>query len=80
MTKSAFSRQSKQFRVLLARERRTAGLTQVALAKKLRRPQSFVSKIECGERRLDVVEFLEVARALRIDPCGLIKELQGSSR
>ena len=49
---------------LLVEARRDAGLTQVALAKKLGRPQSFVSKFERGERRLDVTEFLDVARAL----------------
>ena len=54
-----------------------AGLTQVQLAKKLRRPQSFVSKYETGERRLDVVEFLEIAKALSADPADLIRELVG---
>ena len=34
---------------------------------RLGRPQSFVSKVERGERRLDVVEFLEIAEALQID-------------
>jgi transcriptional regulator with XRE-family HTH domain len=51
--------------------RRTAGLTQAALAKKLGRPQSFVSKFERGQRRLDVVVFLEVARASAIRDGGL---------
>lgn len=55
---------------LLARlraARKAAGLTQTKLAKKLRRPQSFVSKYENAEQRLDVVEFVEVTRALGID-------------
>jgi transcriptional regulator with XRE-family HTH domain len=51
-------------------------LTQVALAKKLGRPQSFVSKFERGERRLDVIEFLDVARALKVDPAQIIANLE----
>lgn len=46
---------------LLIEARLASGLTQAGLAGKLRRPQSYVSKYESGERRLDVVEFLEVA-------------------
>jgi transcriptional regulator with XRE-family HTH domain len=53
-----------------------ASLTQVALAKKLRRPQSFVSKFERGERRLDVAEFLDVARALGIDAARIISNIE----
>ena len=49
---------------LLTDARHEAGLTQADLALRLRRPQSFVSKFEAGERRLDVVEFLEVAEAI----------------
>ena len=75
MTKSAFSRKHVQFRKILVQARRDAGLTQVALAKKLGRPQSFVSKFERGERRLDVIEFLEVARALSLDPPRIIADL-----
>jgi len=47
--------------------RKDAGLTQQELAMRLGRPQSFVSKTERGERRLDVIEFLEVAQALNLD-------------
>ena len=76
MTRSAFSRKDAQFRKILVEARREAGLTQVALAKKLGRPQSFVSKFERGERRLDVTEFLEVARALGIDAARTIADLE----
>jgi transcriptional regulator with XRE-family HTH domain len=50
-------------------------LTQIELAQKLSRPQSFVSKYELGERRLDVVEFLEVAEALGVKPEKVLKQL-----
>jgi transcriptional regulator with XRE-family HTH domain len=76
VTRSAFSRKDAQFRKILVEARREAGLTQVELAKKLGRPQSFVSKFERGERRLDVTEFLDVARALGIDAARTILDLE----
>lgn len=45
------------------------------VAERLDRPQSFVAKYEGGERRLDVVEFIEVAEALETDPCTLLSNL-----
>jgi transcriptional regulator with XRE-family HTH domain len=53
----------------------SASLTQAELAERLSRPQSFVSKYERGERRLDVIEFLEVSKAIGIDASKLIKDL-----
>lgn len=58
--------------VLLVEARKSAGLTQQELSERLGRPQSYVSKFERGERRLDVIEFLEVARSLGIDPHAVI--------
>lgn len=55
--------------------RRSAGLTQDEVAKRLERPQSFVAKYEGGERRLDVVEFIALARALEQDPLVLFRKL-----
>ncbi len=52
----------------LRRMRRRAGLTQAAVAARLRRPTSFVGKYENGYRRLDVIEFLKVAAAIGFDP------------
>ena len=48
----------------------------VELAELLGRNQSFVSKYERGERRLDFVEFLEIADALEADACELVVELR----
>jgi transcriptional regulator with XRE-family HTH domain len=45
------------------------------VAAKLKRPQSFVSKYESGERSLDVVEFIAVCRALKVAPSMLIEQL-----
>jgi transcriptional regulator with XRE-family HTH domain len=66
---------SKRFRGFLVEARKRAGLTQYELAARLKRPQSFVSKFERGERRLDVLEFREVARALGIDPIRFLRRL-----
>jgi transcriptional regulator with XRE-family HTH domain len=56
------------FRAILIAVRKDAGVTQVELAERLNRPQQFVSKYERGERRVDLIEFIAVCRALRVDP------------
>ena len=76
MPRSMFSGSYSRFCELLVSARRAAGLTQAELARRLRSPQSFVSKYERGERRLDVVEFLRIADAVRVDPCDVIRRLQ----
>jgi transcriptional regulator with XRE-family HTH domain len=73
--KSLYERSYAAFTELLKEERRKAGLTQAMLAKKLRRPQSYVSKYERGDRRLDVIEFLEIARAIKFDPSEILQRL-----
>ena len=59
----------------LAAARRNAGISQVALASKLGKSQQFVSKYESGERRLDFVEVLDVAKALGIPVDTLTRDL-----
>ena len=61
---------------LLAAARAGEGLTQAAVAELLGKPQSFVSKYESGERRLDVVEFLRVCAALGVNPKDIIDRLE----
>ena len=63
------------FQELLVEARKISGLTQAEFSSRLKRPQSFVSKYERGERRLDVVEFGEVARALGSDPLRFVGKL-----
>ncbi|MBN3870602.1 MAG: helix-turn-helix transcriptional regulator [Nostoc sp.] len=75
MPKSVFSEEYNRFCQLLIEARRTAKLTQAELSAKLELPQSYVSKYERGERRLDVIEFLQVAQVLEIDPLAFIEEL-----
>ena len=58
----------KKFCELLIQERQKADITQADLSARLKRPQSFVSKYERGERRLDVVELRDVATAIGFDP------------
>ena len=65
---------------LLVKERKKAGLTQAEVAKKLRRYQSFVATVESGERRIDVVEFLDFAAAIGFDPRDAIKRLTAVNR
>jgi len=57
----------------LVEARRKAGVTQTDLAVKLGRPQSFVAKYEGRERRLDVAEYLQIARELGADPYRLLR-------
>jgi transcriptional regulator with XRE-family HTH domain len=59
---------------LLVAARAAADLTQQELAKKLNRHQSFIAKYENGERRLDVVELIAIARALGVDPQRLFRD------
>lgn len=75
MPKSVFTRKYNIFRELLIEARKEINLTQVELSVKLSRPQSYVSKYERGERRLDLIEFLEIAEALEIDPLVFIEKL-----
>lgn len=73
MTRSVRSAPYLSLLEALVAARRNAGMCQADLALALGRPQSFVSKYEHGERRLDVVELLEISIALDADPESLIR-------
>lgn len=65
----------RQFLALMRDARDRAGLSQVELAARLDKPQSFVSKYESGERRLDVAEFIEICRAMDVSALKVLKKL-----
>ncbi|QQQ02211.1 helix-turn-helix domain-containing protein [Lysobacter enzymogenes] len=69
-----------RLRQLLVEARERAGLTQAQVAEKLKRAQSFVSKYELGERRLDVIDFLQVCACLSIDPGEVLRQVTNSKK
>ncbi len=65
---------SQVFRQMLVEARMSSGLLQADLADKLRKTQSFVSKYERGERRLDFPEFITIADALGLDVSAFVEQ------
>ena len=73
-TKSIYRKEYKKLINALVDARKKADLTQVELAQKLKKPQSFVSKYESLDRRLDVIEFVEIAEHIGAKYQKLIQE------
>ena len=73
--KTVHSSDQATFCALMVAARKQAGLTQHELARRLKRPQSFVAKYEGGERRIDVIEFVAIVRAIGADPIKLLRDL-----
>jgi len=78
MAKSLHTPEYEEFRRLLSLARDESGLTQLEVATRLSKPQSFVAKYEGGERRVDVIEFIEICDALNIDPIDVINKLRSA--
>lgn len=73
--KSTYSKKYSLLLKTLVNARKAADVTQTELAAKLYRPQSFVSKVESGERRLDVIELLDICGHIGLDPHQLLNTL-----
>jgi transcriptional regulator with XRE-family HTH domain len=69
-----------QLQTLLRLARTGAGLTQADVAQRMGQPQSFVSKYESGERRLDILELRNVCQALGISLTHFVKRLESALR
>jgi len=73
--KTLFSDAHTKLVELLRKARKDAGLTQVDVAQALNSRQVFISKIECCERKIDVIEFLVLCKVYKADPAALLKKL-----
>lgn len=80
MPSSIFTQRHQEFIAFIASVRKAADITQVELAERLGKPQSFVSKVERGERRLDVIEFCQLAEALGRNPATLLQDFADTRR
>lgn len=70
-----YSKRQERLCAILKEYRVKAGLTQQQLATKLKRSDNFISYVERGERTLGVLEFVEYAEALGVDPRKLLAKL-----
>lgn len=76
MSKSSLhSDENKILVATLIKARESAGLKQAELAERLNKRQQFISRIESGLRRIDLLEFIMIARALRMDPAELLEKV-----
>lgn len=76
MRKSIYSPEQSKLLRLLREKRKEAGLSQTELAKRLGRSQSFVSKYESGELRLDLVELGLVCRAVGTSLSSFVRQFE----
>ena len=74
MTQSTHNPDYQLLLAVLKAARKRVGVSQVDLAERLGNTQTFVSKCERGERRIDAVELVEFAEALGVEPLGLLGE------
>lgn len=80
MEKHDLAGQYERLHALLRQVRIDAGLRQTELAERLRQPQSFVSKYETGERRLDLIEVREICSALGLSLVEFVQRFEDSLR
>lgn len=76
MEKSVFTHDYQVLRTLLRKQREAAGLTQIDLAERIDETQSYVSKCERGERRLDLVQLRVFCRAIGISLTDFVKDFE----
>jgi transcriptional regulator with XRE-family HTH domain len=73
--KSLRSRRHRALCATLIGARKKSKLSQHELARRLKTSQTVIARIEIGERRVDVVEFIDLARALKLDPREVLSQL-----
>lgn len=75
MPKTIFGGDHRHLVEVLVQARQKSGLTQAQLADRVQKDQTFISIIERGQRRVDVLEFVALARAMEADPARLFAEV-----
>ncbi len=78
MKKSIYSAPQEHLRALLKQVRKGAGLSQRDLSERLAKPQSFVSRYESGQRRLDLLELREICEVVGVPLVEFVKRLERS--
>lgn len=76
MPKTIFGGEHRHLVAVLVEARQASGLTQAELAARVGKDQSFVSIIERGQRRVDVLEFIALSRAMGADPMELFTQVE----
>lgn len=76
MSKGIYSSDQQKLLTLLQQVRDNAGLSQNALAERIGRSQSFISKLETGESRLDLLELRQICKAVGISLLDFIKQFE----
>jgi transcriptional regulator with XRE-family HTH domain len=76
LIKTLGTKQHKALIASLIARREAAGLTQTELATALGEYQSFIARLESGERRIDVVELIQLARVMGFDASKVVKEIE----
>lgn len=75
MPKTIFGGDHQHLVEVLKAARQDAGLTQAELATRIGKDQTFVSIVERGQRRVDVIEFISLAKAMGLDPVALMQDV-----
>ena len=80
MPKTIFGGDHQHLVEVLTEARKAAGLTQVDLSQRIGRDQTFISLIERGQRRVDVIEFIGMAEAMGVEPTELFARVVARAR
>lgn len=75
MSKTIFGGDHQHLVQVLTEARKASGLTQTELAKLVGKDQTYISIIERGQRRVDVLEFVALAKAMKADPTSLFEQV-----
>jgi transcriptional regulator with XRE-family HTH domain len=80
MSKTLRSARHDALIAFIVERRKRAGLTQADVAKRLQQYQSYVARVESGQRRIDVIEFIDLSEAIGFDPADIIRRIVAAKR